>query len=77
MPDIHLSPPRATAAFARLKQRLAATVAFVDLALQVRRERRALLELSEHALKDLGLNGDAHAEAHRRFWDVPVERLCR
>ena len=46
------------------------------LALQVRRERRALLALDEGALKDVGFTrGDADAEARRSFWDVPVDRL--
>lgn len=46
------------------------------LALQVRRERRALLTLDDAALKDVGFSRiDAHAEAQRSFWDVPVDRL--
>jgi uncharacterized protein DUF1127 len=35
-------------------------------------ERRLLLQLDEHMLKDLGLSAaDAYAEANRSFWDVP------
>jgi uncharacterized protein YjiS (DUF1127 family) len=47
----------------------------VELALDVRRERRMLRGLDERALKDLGLKGRADAEASRPFWDVPIDRL--
>jgi uncharacterized protein YjiS (DUF1127 family) len=47
----------------------------IELALDVRRERRMLRGLDERALKDLGLKGKADAEAGRPFWDVPIERL--
>ena len=51
-------------------------VASLELALQVRSERRSLSELDERTLKDLGFNrGDACAEADRSFWDLPVDRL--
>ena len=47
-----------------------------ELALRVRRERRLLASLDEHALKDMGFNrGEASAEAGRSFWDVPVDRM--
>jgi uncharacterized protein YjiS (DUF1127 family) len=39
---------------------------------RIRRERRQLLELSDHMLSDLGLTrADASREAARPFWDVP------
>jgi uncharacterized protein YjiS (DUF1127 family) len=48
----------------------------LELALQVRRERRMLSGMDDRALKDVGFNrGDAHAEAQRPFWDLPVDRL--
>jgi len=48
----------------------------VAVALEVRRERRRLLSLDERALKDMGFNkGQAHCEASRSFWDVPVDRF--
>jgi uncharacterized protein YjiS (DUF1127 family) len=47
----------------------------IELALQVRRERRMLLGTDDHMLKDLGLRGIAETEASRPFWDVPLERL--
>jgi uncharacterized protein YjiS (DUF1127 family) len=54
---------------------LARLLSTVELALDVRRERRMLRGLNERALKDLGLKGKADAEASRPFWDVPSERL--
>jgi uncharacterized protein YjiS (DUF1127 family) len=48
----------------------------VGLALRVRRERHALAGLDERSLKDIGYTHSAAcAEAQRRFWDVPSERL--
>ena len=48
----------------------------LELALQVRKERRALQQLGEAGLKDIGLTrADVAAEWHRPFWDVPVDRL--
>ncbi|HEY6256876.1 MAG TPA: hypothetical protein VIY51_13895 [Xanthobacteraceae bacterium] len=47
----------------------------LELALQVRRERRILLGMDHRMLKDMGLNGIAHREASRPFWDVPADRL--
>jgi uncharacterized protein YjiS (DUF1127 family) len=48
----------------------------LDLALEVRRERRMLLSLDDCALKDIGFNrGSACAEACRPFWDIPIDRL--
>jgi uncharacterized protein YjiS (DUF1127 family) len=47
-----------------------------ELAMQVRRERRALRELSDAGLKDLGLTrSDVQGEAGRAVWDLPFERL--
>jgi len=48
----------------------------IALALEVRAERRRLLSLDQGALKDMGFNkGQAHCEASRSFWDLPVDRL--
>lgn len=48
----------------------------LELAMQVRKERRSLQELGDAVLKDIGLNrSDVFAEGGRSFWDVPVERL--
>lgn len=65
------------------RQRLAAAATQVStltrriaLALEVRAERRRLQSLDEAALKDMGFNkGQAHCEASRSFWDLPVDRL--
>ncbi len=36
------------------------------------RQRRALLALNDHMLRDLGLSrADAHHEGTRPFWDLP------
>jgi len=71
-----------TAPVSRLGGRLASAgkrigrlVGAIELALQVRRERRILLGMDARTLKDMGLNGSAYAEASRPFWDVPVNRL--
>jgi uncharacterized protein YjiS (DUF1127 family) len=56
--------------------RIGRLIVGVALALQVRRERRMLLRLDDRALKDIGFNrGDAYAEAHRSFWDIPGDRM--
>jgi len=48
----------------------------LELALQVRRERRELQALGDAGLKDIGLSrSHVFAEAHRSFWDLPVDRL--
>ena len=40
---------------------------------RTRRERRQLLELSDHMLRDVGLTrAEARDEAARPFWDVPA-----
>jgi uncharacterized protein YjiS (DUF1127 family) len=48
----------------------------MDLALDVRRERRMLLNMDDHALKDIGFSrSEAYAEARRPLWDIPRDRL--
>ena len=60
---------------ARTGARIAHLMGALELALQVRRERRTLLGMDDRTLKDMGLNGAAYAEANRPFWDVPTDRL--
>jgi uncharacterized protein YjiS (DUF1127 family) len=74
----HIAFPRsasgsATAGFAGWISRAVLTI---ELAMQVRKERRALRQLGEAGLKDIGLSrADVDGELHRSFWDVPVDRL--
>jgi uncharacterized protein YjiS (DUF1127 family) len=47
----------------------------IGVAVRVRGERRAMLALSEHILKDIGLDhGDVATESRRPLWDVPANR---
>ena len=42
---------------------------------QVARERRALADLDERTLRDIGMTEDqARIESGRAFWDLPVNR---
>jgi len=75
MSDIRPVIARLGGGIARTGRRIAHLVAALELAIQVRRERRILLAMDERMLKDLGLHGIAYAEASRPFWDVPRERL--
>ena len=59
----------------RTGRRISQFLSVLELALQVRRERRDLAAMDERTLKDLGLNGNAYKEASRPFWDVPRERV--
>jgi uncharacterized protein YjiS (DUF1127 family) len=77
MSSIALTQSRpSTRSSRRFAGRFRFLLATLWLALQVRRERRALLALDDATLKDLGFNrSDAYAEAQRSFWDVPADRL--
>src|SRR5215471_6274553 len=59
---------------ARTAGRVVRLLRTLELALQVRHERRLLLAMDDRTLKDLGLHGVAYGEATRRFWDVPLDR---
>jgi uncharacterized protein YjiS (DUF1127 family) len=76
MSDIAPEKSRLRGGLARTGKRISRLIGTIELVLQVRKERRALLEMDDRMLKDLGLNGMAYAEATRPFWDVPVDRLC-
>jgi uncharacterized protein YjiS (DUF1127 family) len=55
---------------------IARAILTLELALQVRKERRSLQQMGDAGLKDIGLTrADVAAEWHRSFWDVPVDRL--
>ncbi len=62
--DQSMSPP------ASLFSSLGAVLAWLEDKLERRRGRRALLEMPDGQLKDIGLSrADAFNEARRRFWD--------
>jgi uncharacterized protein YjiS (DUF1127 family) len=60
----------------RIAGRILGLVWLLELALDVRRERKMLLGMDDLALKDIGLSrSDAWAEGSRSLWDIPGERL--
>lgn len=72
MSDTAFPPARPERGLAGFGQRLGRLVDAIELAVEMRRERRMLLALDDRALKDLGLaKGDAYAEATRACWDIP------
>ena len=75
MSDTEPAISRPPGRLAHTGARIARLIGAIELALQVRRERRLLLGMDDRMLKDLGLNGIAYAEATRAFWDLPVDRL--
>jgi uncharacterized protein YjiS (DUF1127 family) len=77
MSDTAPALSRLGSGLARTGKRIARLIGTIELALQVRHERRILLGMDDRMLKDLGLNGTAHAEATRPFWDVPADRMHR
>ena len=63
--SIHTLP----AATLRRRDRILGLVATVELWLERRRQRRELLKLNEHMLKDIGLShSDAVREGFKPFW---------
>ena len=63
---------------ASVAHRLSKILLRLELALQVRRERRMLGCMSDRALKDIGLDrATADGEARRPFWDLPDCRESR
>jgi uncharacterized protein YjiS (DUF1127 family) len=71
MSNIVLQPPGPERGLESFGQRIGRLLDAIELAIQVRRERRMLLGLNDHALKDLGLDrGNAYAEATRACWDI-------
>jgi len=59
----------------RAADALLAAAGWLAEAMEVRRQRRALLGLSDVMLKDIGLSrADALRETDRRFWDMPGGR---
>ncbi|HML42420.1 MAG: DUF1127 domain-containing protein [Hyphomicrobium zavarzinii] len=67
---LHSLAPRAS-----YKQRALLAFLVIERVFRTLRERRALMQLDERALKDIGLSrADAHGEWSRSFWDLPRER---
>jgi uncharacterized protein YjiS (DUF1127 family) len=63
---------------ATASRRRAGLMQWLVLALDVRRQRRALLALDERMLKDIGLSrADAAREALRTFSDIPNDLYGR
>jgi uncharacterized protein YjiS (DUF1127 family) len=57
------------------RDRLRRLLARATLALKVHSERRALRDLDDRALRDMGFTrGDAVLEGARAFWDLPDRR---
>ncbi len=51
------------------------TLRQLPLAYRIHSERRALMALSDHTLKDIGLSrADAYREANRPWWQLPAHR---
>jgi len=54
----------------RTKFSLTSALTRLDAILERRRGRKALLEMTDDQLKDIGLSrSEAHGEAYRPFWD--------
>jgi len=75
MSNIALARSRSQLNPAQVDPRITRLVARLEMALQVRRERRMLAGLGDGMLKDLGLTrADVHSETGRAFWDIPSGR---
>jgi uncharacterized protein YjiS (DUF1127 family) len=60
---------------ALFSRQISTLVRNMGLAFRVRNERRSLLDLNDHLLKDIGLDGGKVAVENRRpFWDLPADR---
>jgi uncharacterized protein YjiS (DUF1127 family) len=75
MTNIVLARTRTRPGSVRFGRRFAQLFLSIELALQVRRERRMLAGLSDGMLKDVGLTrADVQRETGRALWDLPAER---
>ena len=60
---------RSTESHGKAKVSLTSMLTWLDERLERRRSRRALLEMSDEQLKDIGLShADVHRETQRPFW---------
>jgi uncharacterized protein YjiS (DUF1127 family) len=61
-----------TSAYRRKSWHVREVFTFLARANEVARQRRALMQLGDHALKDFGVSrADAWHEAGRPWWDLP------
>jgi uncharacterized protein YjiS (DUF1127 family) len=61
-----------------VRHRLARGIAWLDLALTIRRERHDLAGLPPHLLRDIGLTDtEASTESQRPWHQIPLNRLRR
>jgi uncharacterized protein YjiS (DUF1127 family) len=75
MSNIALARSRPWHGLAQFGRRIPEYLVGLELALQVRRERRTLAGLSDGMLKDIGLTrADVDRETHRALWDLPADR---
>jgi uncharacterized protein YjiS (DUF1127 family) len=78
MSNIALARSQPWHGLARFGRRISEYLIGLELALQVRRERRMLAGLRDGILKDIGLTrADVDLETHRTLWDVPADRVWR
>lgn len=76
MTSLTLALSRPWSGIALFGRRISSFLATLELAVQVRRERRMLQSLDARTLKDLGFDrSEVHAEAGRAFWDLPTDRM--
>lgn len=75
MPFFASAAPRPLSGLVQVARLISQLACRAELAMQVRKERRALMRMDERALQDVGFDkGQAYGEASRSFWDVPVDR---
>lgn len=76
MSSISLTLSRPRSGLSRIVRRIGQFIVRLELAMQVRAERRMLSALDDRALKDVGFQrGEVEIEAQRSFWDLPTDRL--
>jgi uncharacterized protein YjiS (DUF1127 family) len=73
---IHQSSRHQHHSVADVVRRIVARIAFLHTALTVARERRALMQLDDRMLKDIGIGrSEAYREASKPFGDVSNRRV--
>lgn len=73
---IHQSSRPQQHSIADFARQVVAWVAFLHKALTVARERRALMQLDDRMLKDIGIGrSEAYREASKPFGDISIARM--